>query len=80
MKRIRIVGSGLKDLEAGRQFYDSGEKGIGEYFLETLYSEIESLKLYGGIHLISWGFHRQIVRRFPFAVYYQMEGDTVIVF
>jgi len=80
MKRIRILGSGLSDIEVANRFYDSGEKGVGDYFLETVFSEIESLKLYGGIHPIRWGFHRQIVRRFPFAVYYKIEGDVVIVF
>jgi hypothetical protein len=80
MKRIRILGSGLSDIEVAKHFYDSGENGVGDYFLETVFSEIESLKLYGGIHPVRWGFHRQIVRKFPFAVYYKMEGDVVIVF
>jgi len=31
-------------------FYESQEAGLGSYFLTNLYSDIESLRLYAGIH------------------------------
>jgi hypothetical protein len=43
---------------AGFHFYEEQETGLGAYFLESLYSDIESLKLYVGIH-------RQPYRDFP---------------
>ena len=36
--------------------------------------------LYAGIHLKSFGYYRLLSRRFPFAVYYLIQDDVVIVY
>jgi hypothetical protein len=37
--------------------------------------------LYAGIHQKTFGFHRLLSKRFPYAIFYQMEtDDTVVVF
>jgi hypothetical protein len=74
-----ILPSALEDLAEGTAFYDNKQAGLGAYFLESLYSDIESLKLYAGIHRKVFGFHRQLSKRFPWAVYYSVEIDTVLV-
>ena len=43
--RIEILDKAEDDLVAGFQFYEAQESGLGAYFLESLYSDIESLKL-----------------------------------
>ena len=43
---IKIIESAKEDLKEGYYFYESQEIGLGNYFLESLYSDIESLKLY----------------------------------
>jgi hypothetical protein len=48
--RIEILDKAEDDLVAGFHFYEEQETGLGTYFLESLYSDIESLKLYAGIH------------------------------
>ena len=68
--KLRILDLAEADLLDGYQFYECQASGIGSYFLETLYSDIESLRLYAGIHRQLFGFHRLLSRRFPFAVYY----------
>ena len=79
--RIRILSSALSDLRNGREFYDAQEAGVGDYFYDSLFSDIDSLVLYGGIHRIVFGYHRMLSKRFPYAVYYQIsERDEVIVF
>jgi hypothetical protein len=67
------------DLNEGRVFYDSSEKGIGDYFYDTLVSDIESLWLYSGIHPVFFGLHRMLSKRFPFAVYYTIRKESIIV-
>ena len=49
-------------------------------FLDSLYSDIDSLALYAGIHRKIFGFHRLLSKRFPYAVYYQFGGQDVVVY
>jgi hypothetical protein len=56
-------------------------KGLNNYFLETLSSDIESLKIYAGVNSIHFGkYYRLLSKRFPFAVYYQREREMVKVY
>ncbi len=48
--RIRILDSARDDLDRGRRFYERQRQGLGAYFLDSLFSEIDSLVLYAGIH------------------------------
>lgn len=76
--RISIQPSALSDLKEGYDFYEQQEPGLGNYFIDTLYSDIDSLQLYGGIHRTHFQrFHRLLSKRFPFAIYYQI-GETDI--
>jgi plasmid stabilization system protein ParE len=77
--RIRILDSALEDLDRGRRFYERQGVGLGEYFLDSLFSEIDSLLLFGGIHRKVYGYHRLIAKRFPYAVYYRTEEDRMVV-
>ena len=52
--RIRILSSAVEDLYAGRLFYEKQGEGLGEYFFDSLFSDIDSLVLYAG---------RRVVRR-----------------
>jgi plasmid stabilization system protein ParE len=77
--KLRILDSALEDLDRGRQFYERQGEGLGAYFLDSLFAEIESLILYAGVHRKAFGFHRLIARRFPYAVYYRVEDGGVAV-
>jgi plasmid stabilization system protein ParE len=72
--RILILPSALDDLSDGFEFYERQEAGLGDYFQESLFSDIESLRLYAGIHPKRFGCHRLLSKRFPYAVYYDQEG------
>ena len=76
---IRILPSAIQDLERGRDFYEQQGLGLGHYFLNTLFSDIDSLALYGGIHSMHWGFHRLLSKRFPYAVYYRVKDNAIEV-
>ena len=77
--KLRVLDLAEADLFNGYQFYESQSAGIGWYFLETLSSEIESLRLYAGIHRQVFGFHRLLSRRFPYAVYYAIDAEEIQV-
>src|SRR4051812_47258603 len=48
--RLQLLDLATRDLIEGFHFYEDKEKGLGDYFLVNLYSDIESLKLFAGTH------------------------------
>ena len=76
---ITILPSARKDLASGFAFYESQEPGLGSYFMETLFSDIDSLKLYAGIHPEVFNYYRFLSKRFPYAIYSSMEAGAVLV-
>ncbi len=47
---VVVLEDAAADIEAGRQFYETREQGVGDYFVESILSDLGSLVLYGGIH------------------------------
>ena len=78
--RVTILDSAERDLEEGFWFYEQQSPGLGTYFLDTLFSDIDSLSYYGGIHSVFFGYHRLLSKRFPFAAYYKVRSDEALVY
>ena len=68
--KIKILPSAICDLDRGRMFYARQGESVGDYFLDSLFSDIDSLELYAGVHMKVFDYHRMLARRFPYAVYY----------
>lgn len=77
--KIRLLSSAVEDLYEGRLFYERQGEGLGEYFFDSLFSDIDSLTLYAGIHPKYFGYHRLLSKRFPYAIYYRKETESVVV-
>ena len=77
---LRILTAASRDLVKGKNFYEHQEEGLGGYFLDTLYSDIDSLILYAGIHRKIRGYHCMFSKRFPYAVYYKVEANEIRVY
>ena len=75
-ERVIVLQEAAEDLERGIEFYESQKQGLGTYFLDSLLSDLESLKLSAGIHPLVFGLHRLLSRRFPFAIYYSYDGNN----
>ena len=69
IERVIFLEEASYDLETGKEFYESKESGIGFYFATSLLSDISSLLLYPGVHPTFFGFFRMLSKRFPFAIY-----------
>ena len=76
---VRILQSAGEHLAEGVRFYENQLDGLGLDFLHALLADIGLLARYGGIHSRCFGFHRSVSERFPFAVYYRLDGDDVKV-
>lgn len=69
----------MDDLRKGWRFYERKQAGLGDYFQESLFSDIDLLERNAGVHRRVFGFHRLLSRRFPYAIYYRVEGEDTIV-
>jgi plasmid stabilization system protein ParE len=76
---IELLDDAKDDLIEGFHFYEEQSPGLGAYFLDSLFADIDSLLLYAGIHSIVFGSHRSMASRFPFAVYYRVETEVIRV-
>jgi plasmid stabilization system protein ParE len=77
---VRILPLASNDLIDGYWFYEERENGLGDYFLSTLESEIDSLSDQAGIHLKVLDFYFvKHSSRFPYSIYYFVSRDTVMV-
>ena len=77
---IQILDEAQQDLIDGFQFYEQRAIGLGSHFLDCLFTDIDSLISHAGIHQVVFGYHRCLSKRFPFAVYYDAEGELIRVY
>ena len=77
--RIEILPEAQRDLVSGFRFYEDQALGLGRYFLDSLFTDIGLLASHGGIHATVFTYHRSLSKRFPFAIYYRVEDETVRV-
>jgi len=77
--KVQILEDATADLADGYRFYERQTEGLGDYFLDSLWSDILSLRIYGGVHDVHDGYFRLLAKRFPYAVYYRIEDGTARV-
>ncbi|WDN87762.1 hypothetical protein BuS5_00730 [Desulfosarcina sp. BuS5] len=70
VKSVITLREVADDLQGGKVFYERRETGVGDYFWDSLISDIESLYIHAGIHRKKFGLHRMLSKRFPYAIYY----------
>ena len=78
--RIVVLDSAKQHLIEGFSFYEPQSPGLGTYFLDSLFADIDSLAIYAGIHSSFNGYQRCHSRRFPFAVYYLIQDEEIRVY
>jgi plasmid stabilization system protein ParE len=76
---IRLLPAAERDLAVGADFYEAQRPGLGVYFNDALTADIESLRLYAGIHEQYRGLYRALAKRFPFAIYYLVDDAVNVV-
>ncbi len=78
--KIRILDAASQDLISGAGFYERQETGLGEYFIDSLFADVDSLLVYAGIHPVYFGnYHRLLAKRFPFAIYYKVAENVISI-
>lgn len=67
------------DLKLGQAFYEKQAESLGDYFFDTLLTDIESLQFYAGMHPVECNYHKMLSKRFPYAIYYDMTDNTACI-
>jgi plasmid stabilization system protein ParE len=78
----RLVAEPRVDLDvaAAYQWYENEQPGLGLEFLDQLRATYDRIAAGPLQHQdLRSGIRRALLRRFPYAVYYAVEGDLVIV-
>ncbi|WP_295021178.1 type II toxin-antitoxin system RelE/ParE family toxin [Sulfurimonas sp.] len=78
--KIEILDEAESDIVNGMNFYESQSVNLGNYFLDSILSDIDSLYLYASIHVKTNDYYRLLSKRFPFAIYYKVNNDVAYVY
>lgn len=80
-RRVGIRPNAETDLREAWLWYESQRAGLGEELLLEIRAAIQSLETDPERRPIYYrGFRRLLARRFPYKIFYRIEGDRVIVF
>ncbi len=77
--RIKLLATAKEDLKTEARFYEEKQPGLGDYFLSTLYADIDSLSFFAGIHMKQFAFYRLLASKFSCAIYYDIIDDIAVV-
>lgn len=79
--RVIIRPRAEADLREAKAWYDNKRPGLGEAFVSEVGHAIRLLEQSPERHPIYYrGFRRLLTRRFPYRIFYQIEGELVVVF
>jgi hypothetical protein len=68
------------NIKQAKLFYKQQNKHLGEYFLSVLKNDINSLKDCFATHKQVNGFYKLLTQIFPFAVYYKVNKNNIIIY
>ena len=80
-RRLIIRPRAEADLQEAKQWYDRQRPGLGNQFLDAVEDALEELQEHPERHPFYYrDFRRLLMRRFPYRLFYRIEGDQVKVF
>ena len=77
--RVELRVEARHDLLEGALFYEEQREGLGDYFTDCLFEDLDRLEGQAEIHAVVYGLHRKLSMKFPFAIYYRAEGSAIDV-
>ena len=79
MRRVRLTALAEFDLVEAQDFYAPSGAWVLDHFMENIDRALTDLAEFAEIHPVHFGHHRMGVPHFPFSIYYDIEGDDIIV-
>jgi plasmid stabilization system protein ParE len=76
-----IAPEAEQDIAEAYAWYERQRTGLGEEFLSSVEACIRAIHRTPGMHqIVHETYRRGLVRRFPYAVFYEYENDRVIIY
>lgn len=77
---VRFRSEAAEDVALAKEWYDTRRPGLGDDFSDSLEEVIGLVAAHPeAFHEIAIGLRRALVGRFPYAVYYRLDGHSVDV-
>ena len=78
---VRFAPEAAADVAAGFRWYEEQRRGLGSQFLDCVLVCLERVRRSPELHeRVRGDLRRALVRRFPYAVFYELVGPTVTVY
>jgi len=79
--KLAIAPEAELDIAEAYVWYEGRRVGIGEEFLSSVDACIQSIRRQPEMYpIVHEGYRRALIRRFPYAVFYEHDGTTVTVY
>ncbi len=76
-----LLPEAKQDVAGAYAWYEDQALGLGMEFLRCLEATLLAVQRYPLMYpLVHESYHRALVRRFPYSVFYEVEGDQAIVY
>ena len=76
---VELRAEARDDIYHAAAFYNEQCQGLGQEFVETIFSDLITLERQAGVHPTIAGCHRKLTTRFPFGIYYRVLDSVIDV-
>ena len=77
---LRFANEALAEFIAAGRYYNEQVPGLGDSFVDEIEAGLQ--KILGAPHtwrIVEDDIRRYLVRRFPYGIYYTIEGDVLVI-
>ena len=76
-----VTDEAERDVAEAFAWYEDRRAGLGEDFLTSLDASLQGLRRMPEMHALAYRtFRRALIRRFPYAIFYEFEAQCVTVY
>ena len=80
-KAIALLPIANQDLDSAYYWYERQKIGLGKRFLTAINASFQSIqKTPAGYQIIHKDYRRAVLRRFPYAIFYEEQEDQIVIY
>lgn len=78
--KVHLRPEAEADIEEAAAWYEKQREGLGVEFLDEILSIFETISCNPNMYPVVYRHaHRAVIHRFPFGIYYRIEGKMIVV-